>query len=76
MLHGTSVSYALQIRKRPSKELRKKPDELQKLDHRQRVVLSLFSGKERLTSLEIAATLGLSVRMARVIIKNGWMTAG
>jgi transposase len=57
----------------------KKPDEMQKLDHRRRIVLSLFSGKERLTSLEIAATLGLSVRMARVIIKkwgdDGWLIA-
>jgi hypothetical protein len=49
---------------------------MQKLDHRRRIVLSLFSGKERLTSLEFAAALCLSVRMARVIIKNGWMTAG
>jgi Fic family protein len=48
----------------------REPVELRKLDHRQRVVLSLFSNKERLTSSEIASTLGLSVRMARVIIKK------
>ncbi|MDP2855086.1 MAG: hypothetical protein Q8O28_12680 [Smithellaceae bacterium] len=42
-----------------------------------RVVLSLFAGKERLTSSEIASALGLSTRMVRVLLKkwveDGWL---
>lgn len=57
--------------------VRVEPERLRKLDHRARVVLSLFSGKERLTSTEIASTLGLSTRMVRILLKkwveDGWL---
>jgi len=49
---------------------------MRKLDHRARVVLSLFAAKEGLTSSEIASALGLSTRMVRVLLKNGWKMAG
>jgi Fic family protein len=53
------------------------PERLRKLDYRARVVLSLFAGKERLTSSEIASALGLSTRMVRVLLKkwveDGWL---
>lgn len=57
--------------------VRLEPERLRKLDHRARVVLSLFAGKERLTSSDIASALGLSTRMVRVLLKkwveDGWL---
>ena len=52
-------------------------DELRRLDHRQRIVLALFSGQEQITSADVAQTLGLSERMARVLlakwVSDGWL---
>lgn len=51
------------------------PEELRKLDHRARMVIALFSRKETITSSDVAQTLGLSDRMARVLVKE-WIDAG
>jgi len=57
--------------------VRRKPDQLRLLDRRARVVLSLFANQERITSLDIAAALGLSTRMVRILLqkwtKDGWL---
>lgn len=46
------------------------PEQLRMLDRRARVVLSLFADRERLTSQDIAAALGLSPRMVRVLLQK------
>jgi len=51
------------------------PDELRQLDHRARAVLALFSAAETVTTRQIAAVLGLSPRMARVLARQ-WVSAG
>jgi Fic family protein len=51
------------------------PEELRRLDYRARTVLALFSQQEEITSAEVAAALGLSERMARVLL-TGWVSAG
>lgn len=51
------------------------PEELRKLDHRARMVIALFARREIITSSDVAQTLGLSDRMARVLIKE-WVDAG
>lgn len=52
-------------------------EELRKLDHRARVVLSLFAKKGQITSRDIAEALGLSDRMVRFLlkkwVKDGWL---
>lgn len=50
------------------------PEELRKLDHRARVVIALFSRQETITSRDVAQALGLSDRMARVLLKD-WVDA-
>ncbi len=53
------------------------PEELRRLDHRARTVLALFAKTEDVTTSQVAATLGLSERMARVLlttwVKDGWL---
>jgi len=53
------------------------PGALQQLDPRGRVVLSLFAKTERITSADVAKTLGLSQRMARNLLRDwvedGWL---
>jgi len=51
------------------------PEELRKLDHRARMVISLFSRQETIASSDVAQALGLSDRMARVLLKE-WVDAG
>ncbi len=55
--------------------LQAEPEELRRLDHRARVVLGLFAGKETITAPLVAAELGLSERMARNLLKD-WVEAG
>jgi len=56
------------------------PEALRRLDHRARVVLGLFSGKETITAPQVAAELGLSERMARNLLRawveDGWLEKG
>lgn len=53
------------------------PEALRRLDHRARVVLSLFARVERITTADVARALGLSDRMARLLLKtwvdDGWL---
>lgn len=51
------------------------PEHIRRLDRRARIVLSLFTGREKITSIQAAQALGLSARMARVLIQ-GWVDAG
>ncbi len=51
------------------------PDALRRLDPRQRVVLSLFTKTELITSADVARTLGLSQRMARNLLRD-WVEGG
>ncbi|MHB1455586.1 MAG: Fic family protein [Armatimonadota bacterium] len=51
------------------------PDELRRLDYKARTVLALFMRQELITSSDVAQTLGLSERMARVYLAN-WVNAG
>jgi Fic family protein len=54
------------------------PEPLRALDHRARVVLGLFAGAGRVTSADVARALGLSGRMARILLRkwvqDGWLT--
>jgi Fic family protein len=58
-------------------DLQPEPEELRRLDHRARVVLGLFAGKETITAPQVAAELGLSERMTRNLlgawVKDGWL---
>ncbi|MBA1341692.1 MAG: hypothetical protein C5S40_06070 [ANME-2 cluster archaeon] len=53
------------------------PDALRRLDPRAQAVLSLFARTERITSADVARTLGLSQRMARNLLRDwvedGWL---
>jgi Fic family protein len=53
------------------------PEALRRLDPRGRTVLSLFAKTERITSADVARTLGLSQRMARNLLRDwvedGWL---
>jgi Fic family protein len=51
------------------------PDQFRRLDRRARLVLALFLHQERISSADVARTLGLSARMARVLLA-GWVAAG
>jgi len=56
-------------------EVQIEPEALRRLDPRQRVVLSLFTRTELITSADVARTLGLSQRMARKLLKD-WVKEG
>jgi len=51
--------------------------ELRRLDHRARTVLAIFTKTEQVTTSQVAATLGLSERMTRMLlntwVKDGWL---
>ncbi|MBA7562804.1 hypothetical protein ES708_04457 [subsurface metagenome] len=53
------------------------PEPLRKLDRRARTILGLFSRSDHITSSDVAHALGLSARMARVLlvqwVKDGWL---
>ena len=55
----------------------KEPDSLRRLDHRARAVLGLFAQSDTIKTAQVAQTLGLSVRMARVLVHewvaDGWL---
>jgi hypothetical protein len=51
------------------------PDPLRKLDPRARRVFALFSQQDQITTPQVAATLGLSDRMARNLLQE-WVAAG
>ena len=53
------------------------PEAMRKLDRRARRVFALFTKQDRITTPEVAAVLGLSDRMVRVLVqkwvKDGWL---
>ena len=53
------------------------PEPLRKLDRRARTVLGMFSRTDRITAPDVARALGLSARMARVLLAewvgDGWL---
>ncbi len=53
------------------------PEELRHLDHRARTVFALFAKEEQATTSQVAAALGLSERMTRMLlntwVKDGWL---
>ncbi|MCX5783607.1 MAG: Fic family protein [Elusimicrobia bacterium] len=51
------------------------PQALRKLDRRARTVLGLFTKLETITGADVAKILGLSERMARILLKN-WVEQG
>ena len=51
------------------------PEPLRKLDRRARIALALFARTERIASADVARALGLSERMARVLLAQ-WVKAG
>ncbi len=51
------------------------PRELQRLDTRARIVVGLLAHSERITAREVAAALGLSQRMARLLLQR-WVADG
>jgi Fic family protein len=51
------------------------PEPLRALDRRARIVLGFFAKVPRITSQEVAAAIGLSERMARVLLTK-WVEAG
>jgi len=57
--------------------LEEEPEDLRRLDHRARIVLGLFAGRETIAAPQVAAELGLSERMARNLlgawVKDGWL---
>jgi len=59
----------------PESGIPAEPEQLRKLDHRARMVIALFARQETITSSDVAQTLGLSDRMARVLLKE-WVAAG
>ncbi|MDI6735049.1 MAG: Fic family protein [bacterium] len=46
------------------------PEKLRQLEHRARLVLSLFAKKNKITTQEVAVALGLSTRMVRILLKK------
>jgi len=51
------------------------PEAVQRLDSRGRRVLALFATSDRVTSSQVAQSLGLSQRMARNLLQ-GWVDDG
>lgn len=51
------------------------PEQLRLLDRRARVVFSLFARQDKITAQDVAAALGLSSRMVRILLK-GWIQEG
>lgn len=53
------------------------PEKLRRLDHRARIVFSLFVKKDCIITRDAAQTLGLSSRMTRILlqkwVKDGWL---
>lgn len=55
--------------------LRVEPDALRRLDPRARAVLALFTHQDRIAATDVANTLGLSSRTARLLLQ-GWVEEG
>lgn len=53
------------------------PEQLRQLDHRARIVLSLFAKKDKIAASDVSQAIGLSSRMSRILlqkwVKDGWL---
>ena len=58
-----------------TKGVEQEPDLLRRLDRRARIVLGLFGRQDEITTRDVAEALGLSERMARILIKD-WLEEG
>lgn len=66
-----------ETRQYAGKSVKLEPDKLRQLDHRARIVLSLFAKKDKITTSDVARALSLSTRMVRILmnkwVKDGWL---
>jgi hypothetical protein len=58
-----------------SSSISAEPEPLRKLDRRARIVLGLFAQAARVAAPDVACALGLSERMARVLLRE-WVADG
>jgi len=76
-LARTFEAVAVEARRLVATGVKTEPDFLRRLDRRARAVLALFTVKDRIASSDAADALGLSDRMARVLLKEwtaeGWL---
>ena len=76
-LARTFESVGKEARRLVREGLPSEPPFLRRLDRRARTVLALFAGVELIATSEVARVLGLSERMARVLLrewtKDGWL---
>ncbi len=75
ILAGVFVALREETQEHPPGQAGAEPTELRQLDHRARVILGLFKRQQRITARDVAGTLGLSERMARLLIE-GWVRDG
>ena len=77
ILAGVFTAAKEEVQRHAGEEGRIEPEFLRRLDPRGRAVLSLFARTERITSADVARTLGLSQRMARNLLRDwvedGWL---
>ncbi|MEA2081838.1 MAG: Fic family protein [Elusimicrobiota bacterium] len=55
--------------------IKQEPSELRKLDRRARQVFALFSKQDKITAQDVAHVLGLTARMARILLQK-WVSNG
>lgn len=76
-LANTFEAVALEARRLVNSGIEAEPDFLRKLDRRARAALAIFARSERIAANDVAEALGLSARMARVLltgwVKDGWL---
>ncbi|MEW6663923.1 MAG: Fic family protein [Thermodesulfobacteriota bacterium] len=77
-LAGAFKSVSKEAHRLVTRDMPFEPDPLRKLDRRARAVLALFAHTDRVTGQDVAHALGLSARMARVLLTkwggDGWLT--
>jgi Fic family protein len=76
-LAETFAAVRREAKRLAGKGIQAEPKLLRKLDRRARIVLGLFAGADRVAARDVARALGLSDRMARVLLKqwvaDGWL---
>ena len=76
-LSGTFEAVRKEAKRLAKEGVPVEPEELRKLDRRARIVLGLFAKTERIAAPDVARALGLSERMARVLLRqwvaDGWL---
>jgi len=66
-----------EVERSADKKVMKEPEEIRRLDRRERIVLALFLDMHEITSSDVAKSLAISMRMARVLlgkwVNKGWL---